>query len=729
MNTPTMSVSELQERIKFLEDRLSYYEEIKQPLNTKTVDVPENFEAIFELAQENVKNYFKNLKRFPDKGTIEINDERYILVRASALSVEFFENIFKLYSDKSKSEAYSIGKSFLFDFGHLIGKEDARKFHKKMNLTSPIEKLSAGPVHFAHSGWAFVEILPESNPTPDENFFLKYNHPYSFEADSWLKQQKKSDESVCIMNTAYSSGWCSESFGIPLTAVEISCKAKGDDTCTFIMASPKNIEHHLKNELQSKNILQKPTVPFFFERKEIEEQLKSSEKLMKEAQSLAKIGVWEFNITTEELYWSDELISIFEFQDIENKNLYQSFLNSLSQHDLNDLQLKIRLAIEKGVEYKIEHSITLRDGKVKWISSSAIPIKNENGIIYKLKGISQDISDRISSERELKNFFELSIDLLCIANMEGYFLKLSPHWTNLLGYSNEELCASPFIDFVHPDDIEKTLFETNKLNTGILTIGFENRYRCKNGMYINLSWNVFPDKVTGLLYATARDITMLKVNEEKLKNSNKEKEILLKEIHHRVKNNLQIISSLLSLQSSFVKEDKFKDLYQDSQNRIKSMSSVHELLYQSNDISRINYEQYLKHLLNDLIQSFKGNPNNIQLIIHAPNIYLNIDCAIPLGLLINEVVTNSLKYGIPNENKGKIEVEIEKLNHDNYKLVIGDDGVGYAKEFDFESSSTLGLTLIHSLAFQLDGTIIRDVNKKGTYYELIFKNSNPALEN
>ena len=106
---------------------------------------------------------------------------------------------------------------------------DARQFHSRMGVDDPIERLSAGPIHFAHSGWAYVEILPESSPSPDDDFVIMFDHPYSFESDSWLRAGKDADFPVCIMNAGYSSGWCEASFDTPLVASEILCKAKGDD--------------------------------------------------------------------------------------------------------------------------------------------------------------------------------------------------------------------------------------------------------------------------------------------------------------------------------------------------------------------------------------------------------------------------------------------------------------------------------------------------------------------
>ncbi len=242
----------------------------------KTVTVPKEIQPLFDTAEENVRKYFTGIEINPNEATIKVNDERYVLVRASALSFEFFNKIIDLYSDRGEKEAVAIGKNILFDLAHVIGIEDARNFHIKMNLKDPIAKLSAGPVHFAYTGWAYVEILPDSHPTPDDNFFLKYYHPFSFEAASWLKSDKITDFPVCTMNAGYSSGWCEESFGIPLTTVEITCRAKGDTHCTFIMAPPNRIQDYLPvaNEKTNDKIVY--DIPLFFERKKAEEKIKAS---------------------------------------------------------------------------------------------------------------------------------------------------------------------------------------------------------------------------------------------------------------------------------------------------------------------------------------------------------------------------------------------------------------------------------------------------------------------
>ncbi len=263
----------------------------------KTVKVPQQFEPLFAKAQEYVARFFGERKEDPSRGTIEIFGERYILVRAASMSVEFFETVTSLYRKEGKEEADNIARQLLFDIAHAIGRQDARNFHRKMDLRDPIEKLSVGPVHFAHTGWAFVDIFAESSPTPDEDYYLIYDHPYSFESDAWLTAGKKADFPVCVMNAGYSSGWCEESFGIGLVATEITCKAKGDPECRFIMAPPSRIEGHiaayLKKEPELAKRISRYEVPGFFKRKEAEEALRASEQRFRKLSEELELKVQE----------------------------------------------------------------------------------------------------------------------------------------------------------------------------------------------------------------------------------------------------------------------------------------------------------------------------------------------------------------------------------------------------------------------------------------------------
>ncbi|TDS17026.1 two-component sensor histidine kinase [Maribacter caenipelagi] len=202
-----------------------------------------------------------------------------------------------------------------------------------------------------------------------------------------------------------------------------------------------------------------------------------------------------------------------------------------------------------------------------------------------------------------------------------------------------------------------------------------------------------------------------------------EKENLLKEVHHRVKNNLQTVSSLLSLQSRNIETGPMKGLLKGTQNRVIAMAMVHEMLYMRNDISHIEYKSYVQELSEYLIRSIKGNDNNVDLIIDIPDIKLGIDTAIPLGLLINETLTNALKYGIESDQDGEISIKLQKDNEQEncYILEIGDNGIGFPETINHKNTKSLGLKLIHNLTRQLRGTIQRDNSKKGTNYIIKFQ--------
>jgi PAS domain S-box-containing protein len=721
MINKSVSYEQLQAQIQKLEKELI---ELKSLLpETHVVECHERFRPFFNSAEKVVGSYFKQLELQPEKGTIAIGGQRYILVRASSLSTDFFESIRKLYKDKSVDEAFTIAKQFLFDVGHLIGIEDAKEMHAHLKLTDPLEKLSAGPVHFAHTGWSFVDVLEESSPSPDEHFFLKYNHPYSFEADAWIRAGKKSHQPVCVMNAAYSSGWCSESYGIPLTAVEITCRAKGDEHCTFIMAHPSKIEEHLdevKTHLTNSNTIQ---IPFFFERKAAEEKALKDSELLRAAQQLSQMGSWEFDLVTRELLWSDELYNIFEVpKNTPVEEMYRVYRSRIADEDQDRLDYFVKRAVEFGERYTINHVIKLPDGKTKWLIGSGVPVKNDQGEVYKLLGYAQDVTQRMRTEIELNNFFFLSNDLLCLANYDGYFLKLSKAWEKVLGYSVEELTAQPFVNFIVPEDVERTDNEMQKLFQGIPVLGFTNRYQCKNGEIRYLRWNGSPDTNTSLIYCVVRDVTDEISAEKRLKDALHEKEVLLKEVHHRVKNNMQIISSLLNLQAGQVDDKNVQQLYAESQRRIKSIAAVHELLYQSGDLRIIDFGEYINLLLPDIVYAHNGMHNNV-MIDCSVQAALNIDTSIPLGLLINEIVSNAFKYGLNNTTEDKLYIRLNPnaSAEGQYILEIGDNGEGFNFSQTLASSETLGLMLIQELTGQLNGKLTQDFSQKGMHYRIEFK--------
>jgi PAS domain S-box-containing protein len=215
------------------------------------------------------------------------------------------------------------------------------------------------------------------------------------------------------------------------------------------------------------------------------------------------------------------------------------------------------------------------------------------------------------------------------------------------------------------------------------------------------------------------DITERKQAEDKIQASLREKEVLLKEIHHRVKNNLQVISSLLKMQSRSITDPEIMEIFQESQSRIHSMALIHEKLYQSADLARINCAEYIQNLTSHLYRCYGMTPRHIQLEVKVPQISLSLDAALPCGLIINELVSNALKYAFPDKRSGKIYIELE-VNADNcYILKVSDNGIGLPPNIDWENTRSLGLRLVRTLSQQLGATVAVDLTD-GTLFSLTF---------
>lgn len=214
---------------------------------------------------------------------------------------------------------------------------------------------------------------------------------------------------------------------------------------------------------------------------------------------------------------------------------------------------------------------------------------------------------------------------------------------------------------------------------------------------------------------------------KELSRSLEEKEILLKEIHHRVKNNLQVISSLLYLQSRNIQDDAIKSIFGESQMRVRSLALVHEKLYQSSDFSKIDFSDYIKNLLSHIRSSYKTTSEFIEIILELEKVYLSVDKAVPLGLILNELLSNSFKYAFPENSKDGLDrkfilIKLETVDENKLLLLVSDNGVGVPDDFNINKSNSLGLKIVSSLVSQIEGDLIIK-NKNNTEFSLIFSNN------
>ncbi|MTK64424.1 MAG: PAS domain S-box protein, partial [Methanobacterium sp.] len=384
---------------------------------------------------------------------------------------------------------------------------------------------------------------------------------------------------------------------------------------------------------------------------------------------------------------------------------------------------RLKPGMKRGENFRI----VTNKGKIMWLENHLECVEDEGRL--RLYGAAKDITEieravsklRLNEEK-LKAIINNSSDLIRILDKNRKIVFDSPSSTRILGYPEGSLVGSDPLDFIHPEDREKVradieeVFE--KRNPGTPS---EFRILMSDGNYLpveSIAQNMFDVPSVNGVVVTTHPIRERKEMENAIKSSLKDKEILLKEIHHRVKNNMQIISSLLNLQKEYVDDFEAINVLQESQNRVKTMSLIHEKLYQSDDLTHINIQEYVEKLVKDLLYSYAVT--DVHHTFDIKKIKMNIETALPCGLIISELVSNSLKYAYSNNNKDKeLEISIKKFG-DLYELSVSDNGVGFPENLDFKNTESLGLQLVNNLVGQLEGEITLDKNH-GTKFKIIFK--------
>lgn len=261
----------------------------------------------------------------------------------------------------------------------------------------------------------------------------------------------------------------------------------------------------------------------------------------------------------------------------------------------------------------------------------------------------------------------------------------------------------------------KAAFEgkTGQINLPILDIN-------KNEIWMQIFTNpIYVDDNIEEISCLMFDISERKIIERKIRDSLKEKEVLLKEVHHRVKNNLQVISSILNLQSGFIDDEKTIQILKESQTRIKTMSYIHETLYQNSDFSAIDFTEYLETLIINLVQSYNTSLAELKIEKDLDKVELVLDNSIPCGLIVNELVTNAMKYAYLDHDAPVLSVKLKEKNN-TIMLSIGDNGVGLPEDFKYEESDSLGIQLVYTLVEQLQGNI-EIIREKGTEFLITFE--------
>lgn len=405
--------------------------------------------------------------------------------------------------------------------------------------------------------------------------------------------------------------------------------------------------------------------------------------------------------------------------------------------DLRMVEKKSKEFRKKGSIVNVEFRILI-GSKVKYVTLSSSAVYEGNEYVG-----SRDILRDITQEKEyqelistqtshLNSIFENKSDVIMCTldsdfNITSFNSKLKDY---VLHHFDLELeLGMCFMDLLVANVSEKVrsnLYDYYTQATLGHPIQFDGILKGRNGEDIWIETFLSPIKVEGKskydIALMAMDITDKKQTELEITKSLQEKEVLLKEVHHRVKNNLQVISSILNLQSSYVKDQNTLDILRESQNRVKSMSFIHESLYRSKDFSQVNFSDYLNNLINNVVHTFLLPDKDVMLVTDLGSVNLNLDQAIPCGLILNELLTNAMKYAFVGIEEPELQVSISEENN-KVSISVIDNGIGLPKDFKIDETDSLGLQLVQTLTDQLDGTLDMKTGD-GTKYLLTFEKMN-----
>jgi PAS domain S-box-containing protein len=453
------------------------------------------------------------------------------------------------------------------------------------------------------------------------------------------------------------------------------------------------------------------------ESKQVKEQLIQSHDLMDYTISHAQgcIAVHDKNMIY--MYVSERYLKEYKVKEknIIGKHHYEVF---------PDLPQKWRDVHQRALAGEVssaeEDPYYREDGSVDWTRWECRPWYESDGSVGGLIVYTEIINDRMSIEEDLRNrgsFIEslinLSPDIIYIYDIvEQKNVYSNNGIQTVLGYSVEDIqkMGNKFIqNSMHPDDLknyfEETIPRYEKAQDNEL-ISHEYRMKHKNGNWhwlnsAELIYKRQPDGSPCQIFGVVHDITESRKAEEKIKSSLREKEVLLREIHHRVKNNFAVIIGLLRLQGGSIKDDKLKAIFKDSENRIRSMSLVHEMLYGTQDLAQIDFGVYIQALTKGLLSTYRATAGKIIIKTDIKDITLNTDTAIILGLVTNELISNAMKYAFPGERRGEIIIGMKSTDGVNkYELMIKDNGVGLPEGLDILQTDTLGLRMVTNIVEQ-----------------------------
>jgi len=464
------------------------------------------------------------------------------------------------------------------------------------------------------------------------------------------------------------------------------------------------------------------------------EALRTSEARLKEAQQIARIGHWEWDIVTNKVDWSDELYRIYGYEPGEIVPDYGLVVEAMHPATREEFFRAIYAALRGERPYEMDYVFFRKDGSEAILHAIGRVLYDENGAPWRMVGTVQDITTQRRAEEAIKeseNLLQTIIDTepecVKLLSLDGKLIHMNPAGLAMVeADALDQLKGHPVAGLVLPEYRQafKSLIEKNFEGvSGELefeVVGLK-------GKCLWLETHAVPLRnAKGEIFASlgiTRDITERKRAEERILSALAEKEILLKEIHHRVKNNLQVVASLLDLQSQTIEDEQTRLLFGESQKRIEAISLIHEKLYRSKNLARIDFKEYVDDLTANVFALHADAKEEIRLETDIPGVALDVVKAIPCGLIVNELVTNAIRHAFADGRRGTLSVRMHSASDGIVTLSVRDDGVGFPADMDFKNTKSLGMQLVNLLVDQLGGAIELQ-RGTGTAFTITFQGEN-----
>lgn len=455
------------------------------------------------------------------------------------------------------------------------------------------------------------------------------------------------------------------------------------------------------------------------DRRVASEQLAQSEARLLEAQRIGRMGHWEWAVASGELYWSDQVYRIFGYEPQEMTPTYEGLLDAVHPDDRSAVEGAVEAALAGG-DYDVVHRVLRRDGTVRWVHEQGVVFRDSVGLPVRFVGTVQDVTDLRraqesvrTSEQRFRTLFVKSPIGISIYDADALLIVENAAAREIFRDEGGLNARRPFPKRLLPEGADE------RLEAGE-PVSFDTTLE-RGDEPVHVRVNVVPTHgAPGVdaYFLLAEDVTAQVAAESRLRDSLREKDVLLKEVHHRVKNNLQVITALLKLQSRDVQDAAAQALFATAQERVASMAAVHEELYSTGDMGRVEVSSYAERIAKGLLDSYRLD--GVALEVELGGFELGVDQAVPCGLIVNELVSNALKHAFPDSRTGTVRLVMEALDDGRLELVVADTGVGTSDLGALAGERSLGMQLVHNLARQLQGSVDYTSGPEGTEFRIRF---------